>query len=46
MNRQLDRRGICSFLAITVINKYAIKGGLILAGFRVTEVDHFNRSPA
>jgi hypothetical protein len=35
-NTPLDRKSIFSFLAITFAITYAIEGGLILAGFRLT----------
>jgi len=35
---KLDRKGIFSFLSITFVITYAIEGGLILSGFRMTQL--------
>ena len=35
---KLDPKGIFSFLAITFVLTYAIEGGLILSGFRITQL--------
>ena len=35
---KLDTKGIFSFLAITFVVTYAIEGGLILSGFRMTQL--------